>query len=116
MTFLLSFPEIDNEFETSYESVDASPEPAVPAPRIRYSPASETELPQESESNPVRSEVYHTIGPSISNLPNLTSAGTDNQSDHTYQYIEAGTIGIEPNNTIYKDPNQPNSGVSLNRK
>ena len=114
MTFLLSlFCPIENEFETSYESIDTSPEPTVPLPGVRYSPASETIT---TESNPViinGSEIYHNISPSVSNLPNLTSNRTDTlRSDHTYQYIEAGTIGAESNNII-KDPNQSNYGVSL---
>lgn len=86
---------------------------------IRYSPASETittELLPVSESNPVitnQSDTYHVIGPSISNLPNLASNSTDTlRSDHTYQYIEAGTIGDE-SNIIYEDPNQSNYSVSL---
>ncbi len=61
------------------------------------------------------SAIYHVIDPSsASNLVNPTSSGrTDTlRSDHTYQYIEAGTIGAESNN-IYEDPNQANYGVSV---
>ena len=91
-------------------------------PRARYSPASEmitTELHQpvfESASPGTihnSSEIYHDIGPSVLILPNPSSDGMDTlRSDHTYQYIEAGTIGTEPNN-IYEDPNQPNDQVSV---
>lgn len=88
----------------------------------RYSPASEmitTELHQPvfESANPGTihngSEIYHDIGLSVLILPNPSSDGTDTlRSDHTYQYIEAGTIGAEPNN-IYEDPNQPNDRVSV---
>ena len=85
---------------------------------MRSSPASETittEFLPVSESSPAviinGSEIYHDT---VSNLPNPTSNRTNTlRSDHTYQYIEAGTIGTESNN-VYEDPNQPNNyGVSL---
>ena len=116
------FCPIDNEFETSYES---SPEPTVPLPRVGYCPASETitaELPPApaSESNPSNdngSEIYHDIDPSVLHLPYpaTSTLGTGTlTSDHTYQYIEAGTVGTESNN-VYDAPNQPNCGVSIRK-